>query len=619
MPTKLISNPLTEQARQLPASPGVYLMKDNEGTILYIGKAANLRHRVRSYFGSSQKLSPKLRRLVARVNDLDFLVTGSEQEALILECTLIKRHRPYYNVRLKDDKTFPYLKISVNEDWPRISVTRLLDDTGARYFGPFASAKSVRETLKVLKGIFPFRSCSRAITGNDRRACLDYYINRCLAPCIGAVDKQEYAEVVNQVVLFLGGKQEKIVRQLHGEMKKAASTQDFEKAAQLRDQIQAIERVIEGQKIATTVRGEQDVIAFASDKDRAYVQVFFIRGGKLIGRENFVLQGTRAEEPVQIMSSFIKQFYGSTLYVPPLLLLQHPITDKAVTEEWLQRRRGSRVRIQVPHRGNRKQLIRIATANAEQGLQLLKIRQPAAPPTLTAALAELAGELRLTHSPVRIECYDISNIQGKAATGSMVVFEDGMPKRSHYRRFRIKTVPGIDDYAMLGEILRRRFKRTRQETGVTVTKPDTWNILPDLVLIDGGKGQLNTALTVLNEMSVVSVPVASIAKENEEIFIPEQATPITLPDSSPARQLLQRIRDEAHRFAITYHRTVRRKEAFTSVLDNIPGIGPKRKRALLTQFGSVRGIREASMEELAAVKSMTLSSARKIKEHLQDR
>jgi len=616
MPTELISNPPSEKARKLPTRPGVYLMKDSEGTILYVGKAANLRHRVRSYFGNSQKLSPKIRRLVDRVKELDFLLTGSEQEALILECTLIKRHRPYYNVRLKDDKAFPYLKISINEEWPRISVTRLLDDTDARYFGPFASARSVRQTLKVLKGIFPFRSCSRTITGNDRRPCLDYYINRCLAPCIGAVSKQEYAEAIRQVVLFLGGKQEKIVRQLKGKMKKAASSLDFEKATQLRDQIQAIEMVIEGQKIATTVRGEQDVIAFASDKDRAYVQVLFIRGGKLIGRENFVLQGTRAEEPGQIMSSFVKQFYASTPYVPPLLLLQHPVADKAVIEEWLQSRRGSRVRIQVPYRGNRKQLMNIAIANAEQGLQLLKVKQSAAPSTPTLALAELAREIRLPHPPARIECYDISNIQGKAATGSMVVFEDGKPKRNHYRRFRIKTVTGADDYAMLGEVLRRRFKRSGQETGTANTKPNTWDILPDLVLIDGGRGQLNTALAALNEMSVTSVPVASIAKQNEEVFIPQQATPITLPESSPALQLLQRIRDEAHRFAISYHRTVRRKEALTSMLDGIPGIGPKRRRALLDKFGSVQGIREASAEDISKTKGITQNQARKIKEYL---
>ncbi|MFC2005226.1 excinuclease ABC subunit UvrC, partial [Chloroflexota bacterium] len=346
----LTNNLITEQLKQLPASPGVYLLRDAEGNILYVGKAANLRHRVRSYFGAKQKLSPKLQRMVDQVHDLDFFVTNSEQEALILEYNLIKRHHPRYNVRLKDDKTYPFLKISLNEDWPKIYFTRRMEEDGGRYFGPFASAKSVRQTLKVLKGIFPFRSCSRTITGNDPRPCLDYYIYHCLGPCIGATSKQEYNEVVQQVVLFLEGKQERVVRGLESKMKKTAEALDFEKAAMLRDQIQAIERVIEGQRIATTVRGEQDVIAFASERDRAYVQVFFIRSGKLIGRESFILQGTSSEKPDQIMASFTKQFYGSAPYIPPLLLLQYPVEDKAIIENWLQSKRGSKVRIQVPHR-----------------------------------------------------------------------------------------------------------------------------------------------------------------------------------------------------------------------------------------------------------------------------
>ena len=611
----MTSNLVTAQLKQLPASPGVYLLRDAEGNILYVGKAANLRHRVRSYFVTTQKLSPKLQRLVARVNDLDFFVTNSEQEALILECNLIKRYRPHYNVRLKDDKTFPYLKINLNEDWPRVHVTRRLEEDGGHYFGPFASAKSVRQTLKVLKGIFPFRSCSRAITGSDLRPCLDYYIHHCLGPCIGVVSRQEYAEVIRRVILFLEGKQEMVVKGLESKMKEAAKALDFEKAVLLRDQVQAIDRVIEGQRIATTVRGEQDVIAFASDKDRAYVQVFFIRSSKLIGRESFVLQGTSSEEPKQIMSSFIKQFYGSAPYIPPLLLLQHPVEDKTIIENWLQSKRGAKVHIQVPYRGNKKQLVKIVAENAEQSLQQLKIKQQAAPSALTEALAEIERELRLPHLPSRMECYDISNIQGRAAVGSMVVFDKGKPKPSHYRRFRIKTVSGADDYAMLQEVLRRRFKRSSLKSSDASTA-DTWAVLPDLVLIDGGKGQLNAALSVMHEVGAGLVPTASLAKEHEEIFIPQQSKPISLPGSSPGLQLLQRLRDEAHRFALGYHRKIRHRETFTSALDAIPGIGPNRKRALLKQFGSVQAIREASTEELAAVKGMTRSSAQKIKEYL---
>jgi len=605
----LISNLITEQLRQLPTSPGVYLMKDAEGNILYVGKAASLHHRLKSYFTTSQKLSLKIQRMVARVSDFDFFVTSSEQEALILELNLIKRHRPPYNVRLKDDKSFPYLKIDTNEDWPRVYITRRLEEDGGRYFGPFASGKSVRQTLKIIKGIFPFRSCSRAITGKDARPCLDYHIRRCLAPCIGAVSKPEYDEVIKQVILFLEGKQERVVQELESKMRKAAEALDFEKAASIRDQIQAVNEVIEGQRIATTVRGEQDVIAFAQDKDQAYVQVFFIRSSKLIGRESFVLQGTRSEEPWQIMASFIKQFYNSTPYVPPLLLLQYPVEDTSIIESWLQSKKGSKVHIQVPCRGNKKQLVNMVAENAKQSLEQLKVKQLATPGSLTAALAEIARELRLPHLPLRMEGYDISNIQGKAAAGSMVVFDRGKPKPCHYRRFRIKTVSGADDYAMLQEVLKRRFKRSSDAQ-------DTWSILPDLVLIDGGKGQLNAALSAMNEAGASSVPTASLAKENEEIFIPHWSQPIILSHSCQGLQLLQCLRDEAHRFALAYHQKIHKRQTFASSLDAIPDIGPKRKRALLKQFGSVRAIREAPVEELAATTGINQSLAKRIKEHL---
>ena len=591
-------------------------MKDAGGNILYVGKAANLSHRVRSYFGAGQKLSPKLQQMVSCVDDLDFLVTTSEQEALILELNLIKRHRPPYNVRLKDDKSFPYLKINLNEDWPRVHITRRLEEDAGRYFGPFASARSVRQTLKMLKGIFPFRSCFRVITGTDSRPCLDYYIKRCLGPCIGVVSREEYAEVIKQVILFLEGKQERVVRELESRMRRAAEALDFEKAALLRDQIQAVNRVIEGQRIAATMRGEQDVIAFAQDKDQACVQVFFVRGGKLIGRESFVLQGTRSEWPGQIMTSFVKQYYSSAPCIPSLLLLQHPLEDRATVENWLQGKKGGKVQIKVPYRGNRKQLVTIVAENAAQGMGQLKIKQLATPAALSAALAEIERELQLPCLPVRMEGYDISNIQGKAAVGSMVVFENGKPKSAHYRRFGIKTVQRTDDYAMLQEVLRRRFKRSSPKSG-GIAATDVWAILPDLVLIDGGKGQLNATLSAMNEVGAGLVPTASLAKENEEIFIPQKTAPIMLPANSPGLQLLQRLRDEAHRFALGYHQKVHKREAFVSVLDAIPGVGVRRKRVLLKQFGSAQAIREASLEELAAAKGMSKSLAQKVKEYLR--
>ncbi len=608
----MVSSLIEEQLNRLPDSPGVYLMRDAEGNILYVGKASSLHHRVRSYFSAGQRLSPKIQRMVARVADIDFFVAASEQEALILELNFIKQYHPRYNVRLKDDKTFPYLKIDINEEWPGVYITRRLEPDGGRYFGPFASARSVRQTLRVLQGIFPFRICSKAITGTAPRACLEYYLGRCLAPCTGAVSQTEYAEVIKEVILFLEGRQERVIRELKARMDKAAEALDFEKASLIRDQIQAIHRVIEGQKIAATVRGEQDVVAFAQDGDQAYVQVFFVRNNKLIGRESFLLQGTRQEAPSQIMTSFIKQFYASSPYIPPRLLLQYPVEDTQIIKEWLQSRRGASVEIHVPRRGSKKQLVDIVAENARQGLEQLKIKELATPNALEAALAEIERELGLEGLPLRMEAYDISNIQGKSAVGSMVVFEKGKPKPAHYRRFKIKTVSGANDYAMLQEVLQRRFRHvTKSETSAA----DTWAILPDLVLIDGGRGQLNAALSALGEAGR-SIPVASLAKENEEIFIPGRKEPVVLPRSSPGLQLLQRLRDEAHRFAITYYARVHRRQTFTSALDSIPGIGPKRKRALLRRFGSVQRIRDASIDELVAATGMAPGQAKKIKEYL---
>lgn len=600
---------VTEQLKALPSTPGVYLFKDAEGNIIYVGKAASLRHRVASYFGSKPKLTPKTRRMVSQVKELEYFVTASEPEALILELNLIKRHRPRYNVRLKDDKTFPYLKIDMGEDWPRVHITRTLKANGGRYFGPFASAKSIRQTLKLLKGIFPFRTCTRQISGDDPRPCLQYDIGHCLAPCIGQTSRAEYDYLIKQIILFLEGKQEKVVKQLESQMNKAAEDMDFEQAARLRDQIQAVTAVVEGQRIATKTRGEQDIVAFVAERDHAYVQVFFVRNGKLIGRESFVLQGTRHEDLSSIMSSFIQQFYASAPHIPPLLLLQHVVEDKETLQQWLSDKRGGSVRIQVPQRGSKKQLVDIVAQNARQGLEQLKIKQLASPKALSTALAEIKEALNLPHSPERIEGYDISDIQGAAAVGSMVVFEKGKPKSAHYRRFRIKSVSGADDYAMLAEVLKRRFKRAEAATG-------SWAIKPDLVLIDGGKGQLNAAMAAMREMGAEGIPAAGLAKENEELFVPGRAKPIVLPPSSPGLQLLQRLRDEAHRFALGYHHRIRKRDTFASALDRVPGIGAKRRKALLRRFGSLKAIRAADVEELTEADGITKDLAQKIKEYL---
>ncbi len=601
---------LETQLKALPAKPGVYLLKDEGDNVLYIGKAASLYHRVGSYFGSPSNLSTKLQRMVARATDFDFFVTDSEQEAILLECNLIKKYRPRYNVRLKDDKSYPYLKINLAEDWPRVYFTRRIEKDGARYFGPFASAGSVRKTLALLRRLFPFRSCKRPVTGNESRPCLEYHIHRCLGPCIAAISKEEYRQVISQVILFLEGKQEVIVQELRSRMAEAAENLEFEKAALIRDQVHAVERVIERQKIASA-EGEMDVIAFAQAREQAYVLVFFIRNGKLLGREHFILAGTQDEEPSQIMTSFVQQFYNSAPYIPGQILLQHSLEGMSLIAAWLKSKKGAKVELRVPHRGVKKGLVDMVAENARQGLEQLRIKLLAEPDALAAALEELQKELSLSCPPQRVECYDVSDIQGTSAAGSMVVFERGQPKKSHYRRFRIKSVAGANDYAMIQEVLRRRFKK-----GTSEPRESAWAVTPDLVLIDGGKGHLSAALEVMREVELDFIPCASIAKENEVIFLPQVDEPIMLPRHSAALYFLQRVRDEAHRFALGYYHKVHQRESFASPLDTILGVGAKRKRALLKRFGSLRGVKQATLEELASVRGMTRSVAERVKEYL---
>ena len=596
----------------MPPKPGVYLFRDASGNVLYVGKGANLHSRVRSYFSTPYSLPPKLQKMIALVSDFEFFVTDSEQEALILECNLIKRHRPRYNVRLKDDKTYPYLKINLQEEWPGVYITRHVEQDGSRYFGPFASTNSVRKALDLIKTLFPFRSCRKAISGTVRRPCLEYDIHRCVGPCIGAISKEEYKEVVDQVIMFLEGKQESVVRKLESKMAEASQRLDFERAAVLRDQIRAVERTTERQKISSAARGDEDIIALAQNKDHAYVEVFFIRNGKLIERDRFIVQGAQGEEPSQIMSSFLNQFYNSAAYIPPQILLQYPPRDLPILKRWMESKRGAKVALNVPQRGEKKRLVDMVAENARQGLEQMMIKWLADPATTADALEDLRHELHLPQAPKRVECYDVSDIRGTSAVGSMVVFQDGQPKQSHYRRFRIKRVEGADDYAMIQEVLRRRFKRAEGfKEGESA-----WAIVPDLVLIDGGRGHLNAALDAMKEVGAGFIPVAALAKEKEDLFRPDIAAPIVLPRTSPALYLVQRIRDEAHRFALGYHQRVRRAESMTSALDNVPGIGPKRKRALLKKFGSVKSIKEAPLDDLAAVSGMTRSLAERVKDYL---
>ncbi len=611
---------LKDKLQTLPTKPGVYLMKDEGGEVIYVGKSVNLRHRVRSYFQASASHSLKLHRLICHIADFDFIVTDSEIEALILECNLIKEHRPKYNIRLKDDKRYPYIKITWQEDYPRVIVTRRMERDGARYFGPFTAVWAVHQTLDMLRKLFPYLTCKREITGQDKRACLYYHIGRCAGPCIGAISREEYRALIKRICLFLEGKAEEIVADLQAQMTFAAEALDFERAAALRDQIKAVERVTKQQKIALAVGKDEDVIALARENDDTCVQVFFIRQGKLIGREYFILDGASEEDEAQIVASFVKQFYDEAAYVPTKIILPTNVEEAMIIESWLRSKRGSKVKLHVPKWGRQRELVRMATENAAETLASLRAQWLLDEGRSVEALAQLQEHLGLDEAPTRIEGYDISNIQGTAATGSMVVFVKGVPRKSDYRRFRIRTVEGADDYAMMQEVLRRRFKRAiegRAGGSPKLKEADVWTILPDLIIIDGGKGQLNATLEVLEEHGLKDeVPAVGLAKKREEIFLPGRSEPLVLPRDSQGLYLLQRIRDEAHRFALGYHRQLRAKKGLASILEEIPGIGPKRRQALLKHFGSIDAIRQASVEELAAVKGMTRKAAKIVRENL---
>ena len=599
----------------VPLEPGVYLHRDAGGKVLYVGKSASLRDRLRSYFGSKKNLDPKSIELISRIDDFEYIVTASEQEALLLENSLIKEHKPKYNIRLKDDKTYPYIKVDLAEDFPRIYVTRRTANDGARYFGPFASAGSVRKTLDLLKRLFPYRSCTKTITGNDSRPCLEYHIKRCVAPCTGYASRNDYSEVIAQVVMFLEGNTKEIVSDLKTTMLEASDNLEFERAGALRDRLKAIEKVYEGQNVVGLGREELDVIGAAYGGEEAWVEIFFIRQGKLIGRDHFTMSGTREEEGQEILARFIEQFYSSASHVPRKILVPESITDKEVVAGWLETKRKGPVEINVPQRGAKRRLIEMVTTNAAQGLEQLKLKWISDSTRMETAMSELQEELNLPRSPKRIECYDVSHIQGTNTVASMSVFQDGKPLSSNYRRFKIKSHDGNDDFASMREVLSRRFKRLKNARDGGEENA-SFAAAPDLVLIDGGKGQLSSAVEVMLHLGLQDIQLASIAKREEEIFLPDAAEPVIMPKNSQGLFLLQRARDEAHRFAVTFHRNLRGKSSVKSALDLVPGIGPKRRKMLIRSFGSVKGIREASEDQLAAAPGMTAKVARQIKEHL---
>jgi excinuclease ABC subunit C len=607
----------------LPTNPGCYLMKNADGKVIYVGKAINLRNRVRSYFHSSAQEDPKTRQLVRKIADIEWIVVGSELEALILEMNLIKKHRPHYNVRLKDDKRYPYVKVHWADPFPKVTVTRQMVHDGSRYFGPYTSVWAVHQTLDVLRRIFPYLTCDREINGQDERACLYYDIKLCTAPCIGAISQEKYRQMIDDLCQFLDGRTEPIVSRLRLEMDQASEELRFERAAALRDQLRAIENVVERQKVVSPDYIDSDVLAMARSNGEAVVQVFFIRGGKLIGRDYFVLEGAADTPDSDVMAEFLKQFYDQASKVPAQVLLPQDIEELQIIRQWLsQKRDGQKVEIFVPRAGPQQELIQMAAENAADTMHVLQAEWQADKHRQEQALADVQQALGLLEPINRIECYDISNTQGTAAVGSMVVFEQGVPSKSLYRRFNIRSVKGPDDFASMEEVLNRRFNRwesAREAAGTPGKKPDkAFAILPDLLIVDGGKGQLSRAVEVLQRFDLLDkVPIAGLAKQNEELFVPGRSSSIMLPRHSQGLYLVQRVRDEAHRFAITSHRNRRTRMGLASRLDAIPGIGPVRRKALLNHFGTIQNIEQASLEDLQAVPGITSQLAEAIKAYLE--
>ena len=595
-----------EKLNNLPDKPGVYLMKDLKGSIIYVGKAINLRNRVKSYFLAQHAESPKTRLLVQNIRDFECILTDTEVEALILESNLIKKYKPKYNIRLTDDKHYPYLRVTVQEVFPRIELVRSVKKDGARYFGPYTDTGAVHETLKLLKKIFPVRSCKQAVLTRRERPCLNAHIGQCRAPCCGLISNEDYRKIIDEVILFLEGKQEHLVRLFTTRMEKAAEELHFEKAAEIRDQLHSVEKIIEKQKIISERLIDMDIINYARNENETCLEIFFVRRGKLLGRDHFFVEGSAGTSGQEILTAFLKQYYSRTEYVPLEILLPEIIEEKAVLETWLVEKRGARVSLKVPQKGDKRDLLELVAKNAHESLQQEIRTKRYQDKKGHDALTEIAQALALAEEPKRIECYDISHIQGTQTVASMVVFENGKAAPSEYRRFKIRTINRPDDFAAMAEVIGRRLNKA-------ATGDEKFRALPELIIVDGGKGQLSAALVVLESFGYGALPVAALAKENEWLFVPDNPDPIILPRDSQGLYLLQRIRDEAHRYAITYHRLLRGKRSLSSALDEIPGIGPKRKAALLKNFGlSLKKIAGASFEELAAVEGINKETARQV-------
>ena len=625
---------LEDQAASFPANPGVYLFKDAKGRVLYVGKADLLRDRVRAYFGPS--LDVRHVRMVERAERLEYVLTDSVSEAFLLEANLIKQHHPRYNIRLKDDKSYPYVKVTLDEDFPRVLRTRALGDRTARYFGPFANAKSVDQSLDLLQKLFPYRTCKLTIlAGEDGRGrtvppsalpggrpCLLFHLKRCTAPCVGNTTRDEYRTTVEKSVLFLEGRYEHLARDTRKEMQQASDALAYEHAASLRDRLVAIERTLDRQEVHAYKGDDFDVLAAAVDEGDAVVQVFRVRDGTIVSRDHFALEGSEGAGVPEVLASFLKQHYAIAAAVPPEIVIPVAVPDEAAFVAFATERRQGPVHILVPQRGKKRHLAELAERNAKDALEQERVRWLADRGKTETALRELAEGLGLEAPPKRIECYDVSHVQGTSVVSSMVVFEDGRPAKHAYRRFRARITDRNDDFTNMRETLKRRFARSFVRSAPAAPAPSepqseaAWPI-PDLVILDGGKGQLSAGQAALSDAGLLQIPMAALAKEREELFVPSRADPIVLPRTSQGLYLVQRIRDEAHRFAVTYHQKVRGKRATRSVLDDVDGVGPARKRALLRRFGSVRAMREAPVADLAAVSGVGSALAERIKQAIE--
>ena len=601
---------LEERLKLLPAKPGVYLFRDKRGDVLYVGKAKSLRPRVRSYFQQNLDSRAAIRQLPDRVDDVEVIVTQNEVEALHLEQNLVKRYRPPFNVRLRDDKSFPYIAVTVDDEYPRVMFTRERHRRGVWYFGPYANAKKVRETLDVLNRVFPYRPCEGPKPGRHSGIpCLDYHIDRCLAPCVGYVSREDYRAIIDQVVEFLSGETEPIQRELERKMRAAATAERFEEAARYRNRLRSVQHLAERQAADRRSVGTIDVIGFAAEDDRAVVQVFPLRDGKLVDRYSFHLENVGGQDLATVLESFCLEYYGGSPSVPPQIIVPRDAGDMSALEQFLADRRGGRVEVRVAERGEKRRLQELASENARHTLVSEAAQSEQKRLRRIEALEELREALNLESLPIRIECFDISTAMGTDNVGSLVVFQDAMPKKAHYRKFAVRGQEGMDDFAAMAEVVTRRFARHADQDG---DRDESFAATPNLVVVDGGRGQLSAALAAMQAFELPRVAVVALAKREEEVFVPGRPDPIRLSRHSPALQLLQRIRDEAHRFAVGFHRQRRETRSFGSIFDELKGVGPARRRAILQHFGSAARFLAATQEELEGVPGVPSKTARSI-------